>query len=158
VRLSEAALLLATPIRTSAGRAGFLHAGLTLLASLVILGTVYAVTTVYERRAAENGIKTEARSLAMAETEGGLAALARQIDGHVASDPAGLTLYLLLDRDGRVIAGNTSLIAPKAGWQSFVIDRANTRATMLWASALRCRVAPCSSLADLRGSLRSLRS
>lgn len=115
--------MLTVPIRTSAGRAGLLHAGLTLLASLAILGTVYAVTTVYERRAAENGIETEARSLAMAEADGGLAALARQINGHVASDPAGLTLYLLLDRDGRVVAGNTSLVAPKVGWQSFIIDR-----------------------------------
>lgn len=115
--------LLVAPIRTSAGRAGLLHAGLTLLASLAILGTVYVVTTVYERRAAQDGIATEARSLVMTEAEGGLAALARQINSHVASDPAGSTVYLLLDRDRRVLARNVAPGAPTTGWQTLVLDR-----------------------------------
>lgn len=123
MRLAEAARLLAAPIRTSAGRAGLLHAGLTLLASLAILGTVYVVTTVYERRAAEEAIATEARSLVMSAAEGGLAVLARQVEGRVAADTAGRTLYALLDRDRRLITGNVTPTAPDVGWRSFVIDQ-----------------------------------
>lgn len=123
MRRADAARLLAAPFRSSAGRAGLLHAGLTLLASLAILGTVYVVTTVYERRATETAIATEARSLVATSAEGGLAALARQIERLVAADPSSQTLYALLDRDRRLIAGNVAPVAPKVGWQSFVIDQ-----------------------------------
>lgn len=123
MRLAEATRLLAAPFRSSAGRAGLLHAGLTLLASLAILGTVYVVTTVYERRSAEEAIATEARNLVLTAAGNGLFALARQIEGHIAADTASRTVYALLDRDRQLIAGNIAPKAPDAGWQSFVIDQ-----------------------------------
>lgn len=108
-------------IRTSASRAGLLHAGLTLLATLAILGTVYVTTAVYERRATEDAISAEVRALGRAGAEGGLPELARQLDLRAATDTTGRALYALLDRSGRTLAGNLVRLEPITGWHSIAI-------------------------------------
>jgi len=117
--------LLGGLVRTSASRAGLLHAGLTLLATLAILGTVYVTTAVYERRATEDAISAEVRAMAVAGADGGLPELARQLELRAAADTTGRALYALLDRNGRTIAGNLVRLEPVVGWHSIAITGGN---------------------------------
>lgn len=125
-------------VGTSAGRAGLLHAGLTLLAALTILGVVYGATALYERRAIEDAVRAEATALArLAAPPGDLATLAAEVERLTLSQRADRSIYILADPGGRHLAGGRPLGQLREGSQTIALSRGEHAGEQAYGVGLR---------------------
>jgi signal transduction histidine kinase len=123
---------------TSAGRAGVLHAALTLVAALAILATVYLATAVYERDAIEKAVLAEGIALArLAEPPGSRAELAAEINRLTAAGRAGRSVRALVGADGAWAAGTAGLGTLREGPQSAIIAEGEHAGERLYGVGLR---------------------
>ncbi len=101
--------------RTSSFRLTLLYAGLISASVIVLFAVIYWSATFYMTDQLDSAIGSDLTELRDGFREGGLQHLAALIDGRVSQMPSGPILYLLEDRDGRVLAGNLPSLPVHSG-------------------------------------------
>lgn len=113
-------------VRTTGFRLAALYAGLFGVSVLILFGVIYWITTDTLRTQAVANVTGEVSALSADFETGGLAHIARTVDLRRASASPAPLFYLLLDANGRKLAGNLPELAPRTGWQRLPSPRAGS--------------------------------
>ena len=110
-------------LKTSTFRLAVLYLGLFAASAIMLLAYVYWNTAGFLVRQTDEAVQAEITGLAEQYAQGGLPLLVHTVIQR-SRDP-GQSLYLVLDPDGRVLAGNLDVRprrrrAPMAGWISSI--------------------------------------
>lgn len=105
-------------LRTTGFRLSALYAGLFGLSVLVLFGVIYWVTSGALRNQLADTVEGEVAALVEDHQAGGVARLTAVIDQRLASNSDPAISYLLLDPEGRKLAGDMAVVTPVAGWQT----------------------------------------
>ncbi len=103
--------------RSTGFRLAALYAGLFGLSVLVLFGVIYWITTDALRQQVAATIEGEVATLVDNHRTGGLSHAADAIERRLVSGLHPAVFYLLLDSEGRKVAGNLPRISPRGGWQ-----------------------------------------
>lgn len=116
-------------LRTSTFRLALVYLCIFSVSVIVLLGFIYWSSAGFMARQTDATIETEARGLAEQYGQSGTIGLVRAIMRRVAESRANRGLYLLVDGDGRPIAGNLSSwpgeTAEAGGWITFKLEYAS---------------------------------
>jgi signal transduction histidine kinase len=116
-------------LRTSTLRLALVYLCIFSVSVIALLGFIYWSSAGFMARQTDATIETEARGLAEQYGQSGTAGLGRAIMRRVAESRANRGLYLLVDGDGRAIAGNLSSwpseTAEAGGWITFKLEYAS---------------------------------
>jgi signal transduction histidine kinase len=104
-------------LRTTGFRLAALYAGLFGISVLVLFGVIYWITGDALRQQLAAAIESEVAALVEDHRTGGIPHVADAIDQRLASGSHSTIFYLLLDPEGRKIAGNLPALSPRNGWQ-----------------------------------------
>lgn len=103
--------------RTTGFQLAGMYLGLFALSFLILLGVTYWIASGALRQQLTVTVEREVAALVQDHRSGGLSDTAGAIDRRVASGLHPTTYYLLLDPDGRKVAGNLPPVPPRDGWQ-----------------------------------------
>ncbi|MBL8659105.1 MAG: HAMP domain-containing protein [Rhodospirillales bacterium] len=109
--------------RTTGFRLAALYAGLFGLSVLVLLAVIYWITGSALSQQFAASIEAEVAALVEDYNRGGLQSAAGAIDQLLASRVHRKAVYLLLDRNGRKVAGDLPERSPQFGWQKLPAPR-----------------------------------
>jgi signal transduction histidine kinase len=116
-------------LRTSTFRLALVHLCIFSVSAVVLLGLIYWSSAGFMARQTDATIETEARGLAEQYSQSGTVGLVRALMRRVAESRANRGLYLLVDGDGRPIAGNLSSWPRErveaGGWITFQLEYAS---------------------------------
>ena len=131
-------------LKTSTFRLALLYLGLFAASSSLLLAYVYWNTAGFLVRQTDEAVQAEITGLAEQYSQGGLPLLVHTVIQR-SRDP-GQSLYLVLDPDGRVLAGNLDVrpaIKPGAdGWMDFIYSRKGLEGIELKAARARAFYLP----------------
>jgi signal transduction histidine kinase len=103
-------------LRTTGFRLAAIYAGLFGFSVLVLFGVILWITSDALRQQLAATIESEVAALVEDHRTGGLSHAAEAIGQRLASGPESTNFYLLLDPQGRKIAGNLPALPPRNGW------------------------------------------
>ncbi len=103
-------------LRTTGFRLAALYAGLFGISVLVLFGVIYWITGEALRQQLAATIEIEVAALVEDHRTGGIPHVADAIDQRLASVPSSTIFYLLVDQEGRKIAGNLPIRSQRNGW------------------------------------------
>ena len=103
--------------RTTGFRLAALYAGLFGLSVLVLFGVIYWITGNALRQQMTATIETEVAALVADHRTGGVPHVSEGIERRLASGLHSAVFYLLLDPEGRKVAGNLPSLSPRGGWR-----------------------------------------
>lgn len=104
-------------IRTTGFRLAALYAGLFGLSVIALFAIIYWIASEALHQQLVAGVEREAAALKEDHRIGGSQRLALVIEQRIASRLNPAAYYLLVDSDGRTIAGNLPDVSPHEGWQ-----------------------------------------
>ena len=112
-------------VQTTGFRLTALYAGVFGLSVLVLFVVIYWITGNALRHQLTAAVENEVATLVKVHQAGGLPEVVQAIDDRLSSSVRPTTFYLLLDPNGRKIAGDLSPASPSEGWQEQRLPRSH---------------------------------
>jgi len=110
-------------IRTTGFRLAALYAALFGLSAVILFSAIYWITSDALRQQLAASVKREVAALKEEQRIGGTPRLTLAIERRIASRPNPTTYYLLVDPEGRTVAGNLPDVSPREGWQGIPLPQ-----------------------------------
>lgn len=103
-------------LRSATFRLAFISAMLSALSAVVLFAVIYWAMTGYAKSQFEAGVVSDGKALAEIDRSDGIRHVTEEVDRRTHAKQTPAAYYLLLGRDGHVLAGNLPPLAPRPGW------------------------------------------